>query len=108
MIKTTKALSALAALAAGAALAQSGSKPDPLDSTARVPPVVYRSGLSEYRPYRDPAIADWRETNAEVGKLGGHGGHIRPALSGETPKPSGAAATAPSTRPSHPAHGGTR
>ena len=68
-------LHALLALAAGTASAQSGSTTDPLDPNARVPAVDYRSPLSTYRPVRDPSVANWKETNEQVGRLGGHVGH---------------------------------
>jgi hypothetical protein len=41
-----------------------------------VPP--YRSVLDGYGRYRaDEPLRDWREVNDEVGRLGGHGGHLQ-------------------------------
>ncbi len=38
---------------------------------------IYRSALEGFRPYRaDEPLRDWREVNAEVGRLGGHMGHM--------------------------------
>jgi hypothetical protein len=38
----------------------------------------YRSVFSDYRPWRaDEPRADWRSVNDEVGRLGGHAGHLR-------------------------------
>ena len=108
MKKTAKVLSALTALTAGAALAQSVSKPDPLDHAVRVPPVVYRSATSDYRAYRDPAIDDWRKTNAGVGKLGGHVGHVAPAGRSETPDPPGDSAAPSRAHPLRSGHESAR
>lgn len=44
--------------------------------------------LAGYRPFSaDEPLRDWRAANAEVGRLKGHGGHLRdaPKPSGETP-----------------------
>lgn len=38
---------------------------------------AYRSPLSEYRPYRvDEPLRPWKDANDEVGRLGGHMGHL--------------------------------
>jgi hypothetical protein len=57
---------ALAAQAAGSA-APPGANPE---ATA-----AYHSTTSEYIPYREGGIADWRQVNDEMGKLRGHAGH---------------------------------
>ena len=61
-------------LFAGAAAAQSDSRPDPRDPRTKVPPVEYRSALEGYRPYAEPEPRDWRKSNEEVGAAGGHAG----------------------------------
>lgn len=74
---------ALAALAAGVAAAQEARRPDPADSKAKVPPAEYRSAFDGYRPFVEPQIAPWRESNEAVKKKpaakppggDGHGGH---------------------------------
>ena len=44
---------------------------------------VYRSPLSEYRPYRvDEPLRAWRDANDEAGRLGGHMGHLTPSAEG--------------------------
>ena len=44
---------------------------------------AYRSPLSEYRPYRvDEPLRPWKDANAEVGRLGGHMGHLDPPAGG--------------------------
>jgi len=101
-------LHALLALAAGAALAQSGSAPDPLDPRARVPAVDYRATLSTYQPYRDPSLANWRETNEQVGRLGGHVGHTSAGRGAGKPA-AAPAKDAPATHePAASGHGGRR
>ena len=44
---------------------------------------AYRSALGEYRPYRlDEPLRPWKEANDEVGRLGGHMGHLDPPAGG--------------------------
>ena len=74
---------ALAGIAASAADAQTSAPRDPLDSRTHVPAVQYRSAFEGYQPYRDPAIAKWRDANDEVGDIGGHAGHlVKPGSAG--------------------------
>ncbi|MFY9315925.1 MAG: hypothetical protein WAO95_10240 [Burkholderiales bacterium] len=74
---------ALAALAASAAAAQVPARPDPADPKAggAIRP-TYESAFKGYRPYADPAIARWRTSNEEAGRLGGHMGHVPQAPGG--------------------------
>ena len=67
----------LAALAAGAAVAQSGARPDPADPNARVPETAYRSAFDGYRNHALSKQAPWRDANQEVGRVGGHVGILR-------------------------------
>ena len=47
-----------------------------------IPP--YRSALDAYRPYRaDEPLRDWREVNEEIGRLGGHMGHLESRPQGQ-------------------------
>ena len=62
-------------LLAGAAFAQSDSRPNPTDPQAKVPAVQYRSAFEGYRLFADQEMRDWREANEEVGSAGGHAGH---------------------------------
>jgi hypothetical protein len=75
---------ALAALAAGAAAAQEARPPDPADSKAKVPPPAYRSAFTDYRPFVEPQVIPWRESNEQVKRKpaakspagkDAHGGH---------------------------------
>jgi hypothetical protein len=63
------------AIAAIPAHAQSQPKPDVPAATA--PPAARSSAYGGYRPYRDEALAPWREVNDEVGRVGGHSGVVR-------------------------------
>lgn len=80
---------ALAALHAGAAAAQ-GTRADPNDAKAKVPPTGYRSALQDYRPFAEQETADWRKANEEVGAAGGHAGMFKP---GQKPQAKPGAAT---------------
>lgn len=67
----------LAALAAGTASAQAPGRPDPSDPAARAPGPAYRSALEGYRKLEDLPRADWRESNDEAARIGGHIGILR-------------------------------
>jgi hypothetical protein len=51
-------------------------------STAATPPATatYDSAYAGYQPYREESIADWREVNDEVARIGGHIGIFREAM----------------------------
>jgi len=85
-------------LVGGIAAAQPTARPDPADPKAPVPVRPYASALKEYRPYADQEAGRWRESNDEMGRVGGHAGHV----------PQRATAPArPDARPPTPAgHGG--
>jgi hypothetical protein len=78
---------ALAALFAGAVAAQQPARPDPADPKAAVPAQRYESVFKTYRPYADSELARWREANEEVGRLGGHVGHVPNAAQPRKPAP---------------------
>jgi hypothetical protein len=58
---------------AGAATAQ--ARPDAADPKAGSLMPEYRSAFADYRPFREPELAGWREANEEVRQAGGHKGH---------------------------------
>jgi hypothetical protein len=97
MLKTT--CIALAACFAGSVAAQAPARPDPIDPKAATPVRPYESSFKDYRPYVDPEIARWRQSNEEMGSLGGHIGHI-PRDTGATVKP-GAKPPAPAGHGGH-------
>jgi hypothetical protein len=77
--------------AANSPAAPSAGSPPPASAPASgepsarlaVPP--YRSPLHGFPPYRaDEPLRDWREVNDEVGRLGGHVGHLRGQLRGQS------------------------
>ena len=78
---------ALATTFAGAAGAQPSARPDPADPKATVPAQRYESVFKTYRPYADPELARWREANEEVGRVGGHVGHVPRAARQGKPVP---------------------
>lgn len=79
---------AVMAVAAGALHAQGERRPNPADPQAKVPPVEFRSAFEGYRPFAEPDARDWRRSNEEVGKAGGHAGQRPGQGSGEqTSKP---------------------
>ena len=88
----------LAACFAGGAAAQKPARLDPADPKAAVPSRSYESAFKDYRPYVDTEVARWRETNEEMGRLGGHVGHV--------PKPSGGTTKPAANAPAQSSHGG--
>ena len=61
------------------ALGATQSAPPSEQSKPQVLP-VYRSPLNEYRSYRvDEPLRSWKDANDEVGRLGGHMGHLMPS-----------------------------
>ena len=68
-----------AAAAAALTLAASAGaqpRPRPDDPAVKTPPPAPPSAYAGYRPFRDEALTPWREVNDEVGRLGGHSGHM--------------------------------
>lgn len=87
--KISFALAALAA--ASAANAQNAARPDPADPRAATKSRPYESAFKDYRPYREAEVARWREANEEMGRLGGHQGHLPQAAGTAKPGPKPAA-----------------
>jgi hypothetical protein len=84
MLRTT--CLALTACFVGSAAAENPARPDPADPKAGAPLRPYESAFKGYRPYVDPEVARWRDANEEMGRLGGHLGHV-PRESGAIIKP---------------------
>jgi hypothetical protein len=77
-------------IAAGAPLAWAqpagnGSKADPQDAKAPVPRVMYQSSLADYRAFSDEKLMPWKESNDNVGRIGGWRAYAK-----EAQEPSGA------------------
>jgi hypothetical protein len=68
MLQRLPALS-LAALALTAGLASAQTSQPQAPSAAAVP--AYRSALEGYRPFSDEKLAPWKESNDNVGRIGG-------------------------------------
>ncbi|HJV76363.1 MAG TPA: hypothetical protein VJ654_19230 [Noviherbaspirillum sp.] len=92
---------AMATLSLTAVAQQIYVPPNPADAGVPVPPVSYQSAFKNYQPSRETQETPdqvWRATNDEMGKLGGHMGHIKD----EPPSPS--ASQAPTTAARHQMH----
>jgi len=76
----------LAAVYAGSVVAQNPARRDAADPKAAAPVHPYESVFKDYRPYADPEVSGWRQSNEEMGRLGGHVGHV-PKAQGPTVKP---------------------
>ena len=113
----TLAFAALAMLAASAPVHGQAEvavpRPDPLQASAPVPPVVYRPVLASYRRAGELSVGSWREANDTVTRIGGWRAYAREANQPEVPAtapsgPAGAAAAQPAAPapPSLPGHHG--
>ncbi|MEO8144638.1 MAG: hypothetical protein ABI654_10525 [Betaproteobacteria bacterium] len=89
----------LSACIAGGVAAQSPSRTDSADPKAAVPSRPYESAFKDYRPYVDSEVGRWRETNDEIGRLGGHVGQVPNSV------PARGAAGQPVKPPTHEDHG---
>ncbi|MGP1691485.1 MAG: hypothetical protein ACTS6O_03150 [Giesbergeria sp.] len=77
---------AAAAPLAWAQPASNSAKPDPQDANASVPRVIYRSSLANYRALSDEKVTSWKETNDNVGRIGGWRAYAKEA---QEPEPAG-------------------
>jgi hypothetical protein len=77
---------------------------DPLDATAPVPPLAYRSTLRAYRRIDQDSALAWREANDQVGRIGGWRAYAREANAPEADA-GAAAAPGPGATATPPAHG---
>lgn len=108
-MKLNAAIFALVALAgAGAASAQDMRRADPADAGAAVPAFLYESAFAGYRAAVEGRAIPWREANDEVGRLGGHVGHVPGSLLPRQAMTPSRPAAAASTPPGQAAHGGRK
>ena len=113
-------LPATLAMAAASAAAQGNPSPqpprhtaDPLDATAKVSPLVYRSALAAFKRLGETEPLPWREANDQVGRIGGWRAYAReanapdaPAGASAAPLPAANAASMPTPKPMPGPHGG--
>lgn len=80
-------------------LAQAQTAAAPAAAQPRADALAYRSALADYQPYQAQPVRPWRETNDEVGRIGGWRAYAREAAQAS---PAGAAddKPAPETGPS--------
>lgn len=75
MVRIVACVLAAATLVPPALAADATTEPERA-SAPRTPP-AYVSAFTDYRAWRDPALVPWKRANEEVGRLGGHAGHLR-------------------------------
>jgi len=116
-VASAAACTALAALATPlAARAQApvppvlGTRPDPLDAQARVPPLLHQSAFAQYRRLGEVPVGSWREANDTVTRIGGWRAYAREAAEPALPAASlpavsvpAGSASAPGMKPAEPA-----
>ena len=90
---TALALAAAAVSQPPSAVAQPRPRPD--DPAVKTPPTAPPSAFAGYRPFLDEPRAPWREVNEEVGRLGGHTGHMRDEAKPAVQQPSAGRADDP-------------
>ena len=86
---------AAAAPLAWAQPATDRAKPDPQDAKASVPRVIYQSPLTNYRGLSDEKVTSWKETNDNVGRIGGWRVYAKEA---QQPEPAGESPAAPGSK----------
>jgi hypothetical protein len=47
------------------------SRADPADPSVRVPPLVFQPSFAAYQVFSEQEVKDWRESNDNVGRIGG-------------------------------------
>lgn len=100
-------LAMLALAASGMAQAQIDRRDDPGDAKAVAAPMQYRSAFADYRAYKEPEIANWRDLNEAVRSAGGHAGLVaKPSSSAREARPRevGPSEAAPKPAPGHAGH----
>ncbi len=80
------------------------AKPDPQDAQAFVPRIIYRSTLANYRGFSDVNVVPWKETNDNVGRIGGWRVYAKEAQEAGSardmpPAPAGTSVPAGATKP---------
>jgi hypothetical protein len=85
--------------ASAAAVAPAAARPDPVDAKAAVAAMRYRSSLSDYKAFAEPAVARWRETNERVRERGGWRAYAREARETGTAREARETGTAPAAAP---------
>jgi len=73
-------------LVSGGAFAQSKSSADAGTAIA-ISNLVFHSALQNYRPYSEQPIQVWRESNDNVGRIGGWRAYAREARQADDGKP---------------------
>lgn len=73
-----------------------GTRPDPLDAQASVPPVEYRSAFTNYRPLGEDKLAPWKDANEATARAGGWRAYAK-----EAQEAAPAAADAATPAPAH-------
>lgn len=74
---------------------------DPLHAAAPLPPPDVGPAWADYRRHAEPPRRDWKDANAEVGRIGGWRAYAREAQRTLAPAP---AASNPVGRPAHAGH----
>lgn len=96
LLPATLALAVAAAAAQGTPSSQA-MRPaaDPLDATAKVAPLLYKSALATYKRHGESEAVPWREANDRVGRIGGWRAYAREANAAEAPEAPASAAPVP-------------
>jgi len=105
--RLTIPLSCAAALLSAPAAAQPSAAP--LERVPVTAGIAYESAYAGYVPYREEALASWRELNDDVGRVAGHkgifGGAAHQGHASQKPADATAREKPASPAPSAPAHG---
>jgi hypothetical protein len=88
---------ALLVVVATTAAAQATSRPkaDPLNASVAVPPVVFRSTLTQYQRHTEQPVGSWKGANETVNRIGGWRAYAREASQPDAPAAPASPASAP-------------
>lgn len=84
------AVAAWVCVPVAASAQQQQTPPNPLDANAPTAAVTYESAFKNYRTSTDDSATPdkvWRSANEEMGRIGGHAGHMKDAGSAPAASP---------------------
>ena len=79
ILSALPSIAVLVAVLTVAAPCMAQPRPDPLDATAPVPALSYRSSLTSYRAFGDDKPVPWKEANDTTARIGGWRAYAREA-----------------------------
>jgi hypothetical protein len=110
IMKTLKTMACAIAFAVPHLVSAQATPAETQAATPAAAQLNFRSAFSDYKPYEDVPVADWRQVNDNVQqaatKSGGHAGHdVQKPAAEERTAPGDASADSPTPPQKHMGHG---